>query len=120
MTELEPTIPDLGISSVTEDELSVEEVAETDAEEMAESLQGDLTEPTHAGAPSHAEPAETITNGKAVEAPRAPARPTTTEPMERPGRVVTAAVQKRTVSGRYVGQQYSWQLTVLSGSPRRT
>lgn len=110
MTELEPTTPDLGASPMFEDELTVEQVAETEFDEMAERLQEEPIEPAAPGTPSR--PAESIANGQAVEAPRAPVRPTTTEPMERVGRAVTAAVQRRTVSGQYVGTQYSWQLTV--------
>lgn len=112
MTELEPTTPDLGAFTVFDDELTVEQVAETELEEMAERLQEEPLDPTPASPNPQAGPAETISNGHAVEAPRPPVRPTTTEPMERVGRTITAAVQKRTVSGRYVGTQYAWQLTV--------
>lgn len=113
MIELEPTTPDLGTSGNTsDDEISLEQVAEIDLESTVDFLEDDPIEPTRAGAYVPAEPMEAHTNGKTAEAARVPTRPTATEPIERPARVATAAVQKRTVSGQYVGTQYSWQLTV--------
>jgi hypothetical protein len=117
MTELEPTISDLGASSVFGDELSVDQVAETNIEETAGRLyEGPMTptraDPSNSASSVQAETVESLINGQAAEAPPTPTRSPTTEPADRVGRAVPAAVRKRTVSGHYVGQQYAWQLTV--------
>lgn len=106
MTDFEPTVPDVGSSNIIDDELSVEQVAETSIDEMADPLGRNVIEPIQADGE------EAETNGHVTEAIRTPIQPTMVESTAEQGeRAAPAAVQKRTVSGSYVGTQGSWQLT---------
>lgn len=112
MTDLEPTIPDMESSNIIDDELSVDQVAGTDVDAMADPLEHDVIEPTRGMGRAQPEDEDPITNGHAAEVARPPVQPTTVAPpAERAEREVAAAVQKRTVSGSYVGKQGVWELT---------